>query len=186
MYAPVLRRIPVSSQALHYGLMLAASAAWVSAVSQPLSPGQDWTTHRLLGLAALVLLALGWWDAARAHRFHNWIVRWREGLFALRSLLLGRGPADRRREEILNALIPLGLLAATVTVLAGLPSVIRLDAVLHPAAWVMQARHVHAYAGGALMVLWLADLTSLLFLGLQKLGRGQARPQDSVAKPGMR
>lgn len=186
MYAPVIRRIPASAQALHYGLMLAASAAWVSAVSQPLSPAQDWTTHRLLGLAALVLLVLGWWDAARAHRFHDWIGNWREGPLALRSLLLGRGRAEKRREEILHALIPLGLLAATVTVLSGLPSVIRLDAVLHPAAWVLQARQVHAYAGGALMVLWLADLTSLLFLGLQKLGRGQTRPQDPVAKPGLR
>lgn len=79
--------------------------------------------------------------------------------------------SERRRQGspfIMQAVMTYGLLVSTIIVLTGLPSIVRLDAILAPATWVIWCLQIHVVAGSALIVLWLVNAYSLIVTGLIK------------------
>jgi hypothetical protein len=162
--------IPPGARRLHYALMFSVSAAWIVALLE--ARAGDWTLHRLCGAAVACFTVWGWGNAARGGRLRAWLHSWYCGLAAFRSLLGGRGAASEQHDLVLRALIGPCLVLASLAIVTGLPSLITLDRLFQPAAWVLWARLAHALAASALMTLWLAELIALACVALHKLGRG--------------
>jgi hypothetical protein len=165
-----MSQLKPSTRVLHYSLVLATSGAWFSAGLD----GGGSLLHRSFGAAAAVLLLCGWVDflVRRAGRRGAW----GEGMRALGLQFDGSDHGRPEREAVLRMLIPVGLIVSSLVVLAGAPGAVRLDRVLHPAAWVLWLRQFHVLAGSGLLTLWMVDLGSLVCLWLHRLGRGHSGP----------
>lgn len=156
---------------LHYALVALTGAAWVSA---GFGSDDGFVLHRTLGAVAGIFLLFGWADFAALRGTRRKGGAWSEGLRALGQQFSGSGHGERERDQVLRLFVPCGLIASTLVIVSGLPSMVRMDGLFQPATWVLAARQVHALAGAGLLTLWMADMGSALCLWLERHGRGRA------------
>lgn len=158
------KKIPTAQLAVHYALVFVTSIAWLAAMSG--YPTQQWILHRGFGLTALILVILGWIKAFDGESVFAGLKSWDQALINLHAMTLRTERRQQGIRSIMPAVMTYGLVLATIVVLTGLPSIVRFDAILAPATWVVWCRQIHAIASSALIVLWMVNAYSLMLSAL--------------------
>lgn len=176
MPTPTFIKIPATQLSVHYALVFVTSIAWVAAMSG--YPTQQWILHRFFGLTALILVFLGWIKALERRSVFAGLRAWDQALIDLHAITISNERRQQRFRSIMSVVMSYGLVIATIVVLTGLPSIVRFDAILAPATWVIWSRHIHAIASSALIVLWMVNAYSLMLAALSSR-RPERRPHSN-------